>query len=348
MKTININKEYSISNTSKTFIVAEMSGNHNQNFDIAVKTIKAMKDAGADAVKLQTYTPDTLTINCSNEYFKIKGTLWSGKTLYDLYSIAYTPWDWQPKLKKIAEDLGLVFFSTPFDKSSVDFLEKMNVLLYKVASFEANDIQLLQYIASKKKPIIVSTGMSTLSEIQDVIEICEKEKNSNLVLLKCTSAYPAPFKDINLKTIPNMIETFNVPVGISDHTYGITVPISAVALGAKVVEKHFILDKSLGGPDSEFSLEPKDFGLMVKSIREAEESLGCVNYKISECQEKSRQFMRSLFVVKDVKKGEKFSSDNVRSIRPGFGLSPKFIDDVIGRVSKSDIKKGTPFSWKLV
>lgn len=331
---------------NKTFIVAELSGNHNHDFNIAVKTLKAMKEAGADAVKLQTYTADTLTIDCNNKYFQIKGgTLWDGKTLYELYKEAYTPWDWHPKLQKVAKELGLIFFSTPFDRSAVDFLEKLNVPVYKVASFEANDTPLIKYIASQKKPIIISTGMSTLDEIKDAISACKSKNNDKVVLLKCTSAYPAPFNEANLLTIPDMMRKFKTIIGMSDHTYGVSVPIGAVTLGAKVIEKHFILDRRLGGPDSEFSLEPQEFKTMVKSIREIEEAMGKVTYKLSPKILKSRRFQRSLFVVRDVKRGEKLTKFNIRSIRPGFGMSPKYIDVVIGKKVKKNIKRGTPLTW---
>jgi len=331
--------------SNKVFIIAELSANHNQNFDLAVKTIKAMKEAGADAVKLQTYTPNTITIDCDNEYFQIKEGLWRGKTLYQLYQEAYTPWEWQPKLKKIAEDLGLICFSSAFDKTSVDFLEKMNVPAYKVASFEITDIPLIEYIASKGKPVIISTGIATLSDIEEAVNACKRMGNDQIALLKCTSAYPAPIEDANLLTIPNMKETFGTIVGLSDHTLGSSVAIASVALGAKLVEKHFILDRNLGGPDSAFSMEPEEFKQMVKSIREVEKALGKVTYDLTEKQKKSRELSRSLFVVKDIKKGEVFTEDNVRSIRPGYGLHPKYYYEVLGKRVKYNIPKGTPLSF---
>lgn len=341
------NKE--ISDSSPVFIVAELSANHNQKYEIAEQTIIAMKEAGADAVKVQTYTPDTITIDCDNEYFKIhKGTLWDGKTLYQLYQEAYTPWEWQPKLMKLANDLGLEFFSSPFDYTAVDFLEKMNVPAYKVASFEITDVNLIDYIAKKGKPIIISTGISELEDIQDAINVCMKNNNQQIALLKCTSAYPAPLDEANLKTIPDMKEKFNCVVGLSDHTIGISVPIAAVSLGAKIIEKHFILDRKLGGPDSEFSLEPDEFKQMVQSIREVEKAFGKVNYELSAKVKKSREFARSLFVVEDIKKGEKFTENNVRSIRPANGLHPKYLNQIIGKVAKYDIKKGTPISWEMI
>lgn len=347
-------KKIKIGNTNlgkgeKVFIIAELSGNHNHDFNVAVKSLMAMKEAGADAVKLQTYTADTLTINCNNKYFRIKGgTLWDGKTLYELYKEAYTPWDWHPKLQKVAKELGLIFFSTPFDRTAVDFLEKLNVPAFKVASFETNDTPLIEYIASKKKPVIISTGMSTFDEIKDAIKACKNQYNNKIALLKCTSAYPTLFNDVNLKTIPDMEKKFKTMIGLSDHTLGISVPTSAVALGVKIIEKHFILDRKLGGPDAEFSLEPQEFKAMIKSIREVEEAMGKVTYKLSQQILKSRKFQRSLFAVEDITKGEILTEKNVRSIRPGFGLSPKYFYDIIGKIAKRNIKKGIPLSWKLI
>ncbi|MFN8577359.1 MAG: pseudaminic acid synthase [Candidatus Sericytochromatia bacterium] len=334
---------------SNVFIIAELSANHNQDFDLALKTIRAMKDSGADAVKLQTYTPDTITINCNNDYFKIKqGTIWDGGTLYDLYKKAYTPWEWQPKLKEYAENLGLICFSSPFDKKAVDFLEKINVPAYKIASFEITDIPLIEYVASKGKTIIISTGIAEYDDIKLAIETCKKAGNSKIILLKCTSSYPAPLEDINLLTIKDMKDNFDCIIGLSDHTLGIEVPIASVALGAKVIEKHFILDKKLGGPDSEFSLEPNEFKIMVESIRNVEKSLGKVKYELSEKLKKSREFSRSLFIVEDIKKDEYFTEENIRSIRPGFGLEPRFYNDIIGKKAKVNILRGTPLDWSLI
>ncbi|HQF37153.1 MAG TPA: pseudaminic acid synthase [Candidatus Dojkabacteria bacterium] len=341
-------KYENILNYEKVFIIAELSANHNQNFDLAVKTIKAMKEAGADAVKLQTYTPNTITIDCDKKYFQIKEGLWKGKTLYQLYQEAYTPWEWQPKLKKLAEDLGMVCFSSAFDKTAVDFLEKMNVPAYKVASFEITDIPLIEYVASKGKPVIMSTGIATLSDIEEAVNACKRMVNDQIILLKCTSAYPAPIEEANLLTIPNMKETFGTVVGLSDHTLGSSVAIASVALGAKVIEKHFILDRKLGGPDAAFSMEPDEFKQMVKSIREVEEALGKVTYDLTDKQKKSRTFSRSLFVVKDMKKGEVFTEENVRSIRPGYGLETKYLKEVLGKRAKRDIEKDTPLSWEMV
>lgn len=342
-------KDRFIGEEHPVFIVAELSANHNQNFDIAVRTIKAMKEAGADAVKLQTYTPDTITIDCNNEYFQIKqGTLWDGKTLYQLYQEAYTPWEWQPKLKEIAEEMGMICFSTPFDNTAVDFLEEMKVTAYKVASFEITDIPLIEYIASKGKPVIMSTGIATFSDIEEAVAACRNAGNNQIALLKCTSAYPAPFEEMNLKTISNLAETFKTITGVSDHTLGITASITATALGAKIIEKHFILDRKLGGPDAEFSLQPEEFKTMVNSVKEVEKALGKVSYELTEKTKKSREFSRSLFVVKDIKIGEELTKENIKSIRPAYGLHPRHLKDVLGKKAKINIKKGTPLDWRLL
>lgn len=332
-----------------TYIVAEMSANHNQDFDQAVRILHAAKEAGADAVKLQTYTPDTLTIRSDNEYFRIgKGTLWDGKTLYELYSEAYMPWEWQPKLKEIADELGITLFSTAFDSSAVDFLEEMGMPVHKVASFEIVDIPLIEKMARTGKPLIISTGMATLEEIEEAVQAARNAGVTQIALLKCTSAYPAPPEEMNLCTIPHLAEAFGVPVGLSDHTLGIEVPIAAVALGACIVEKHFTLSRDIPGPDSAFSLEPHEFKAMVEAIRKVEKALGRVHYGPEEHEAKSRVFRRSLFVVKDVKAGEEFTEENVRSIRPGYGLPPKFLKDVLGRRAACDIKRGTPLDWSLI
>ena len=332
----------------KVLIIAELSANHTQDFAIAVKTIRAAKEAGADAIKLQTYTPDTMTINCDNEYFRIKGTIWEGKNLYQLYGEAYTPWEWHPELKKIAEDLGLVFFSTPFDFSAVDFLEELNVPIYKVASFELVDLPLLRKIASTGKPVIMSTGMATLAEIDEAVRTLEEGGAGEIALLKCTSAYPAPYEEMNLRTIPHLAQAFNLPVGISDHSPGIAVPVASVALGARIIEKHFILSRDLPSPDAAFSLEPDEFKAMVEAVRATEKALGKISYDLTEKQKESRVFRRSLFVVKDMKAGEEFTEENVRSIRPGYGLHTRYLEDVLGRKAKKDIKKGTPLKWELI
>ena len=334
---------------SPTFIIAELSANHMNDFDIAIKTIEAMADAGADAVKFQTFSPDTITINCDNEYFQIKqGTVWDGQVLYELYEDAYMPWDWQPKLKEIAEDLGLIVFSSPFDKTSVDFLEDMDVPAYKIASFEITDIPLIEYVASKGKPIIISTGIATLEDIELAIKTCHDVGNNQISLLKCTSSYPAPLDEINLKTIPDMINKFDLVIGLSDHTLGDEVSIAAVALGAKIVEKHFILDRNMGGPDSDFSMEPQEFKQMVDSIRNVEKALGMINYTLSEKSKVNREFSRSLFVVENIKKGDVINENNVRSVRPNFGLHTKYLKDILGKKINQDLEKGTPFKLDYV
>jgi pseudaminic acid synthase len=331
------------------YIIAELSANHNQDFNQAVKLIHAAKNAGADAVKIQTYTPDTMTLDCDNEYFAIgKGTIWEGKNLYDLYAEAYTPWEWQPDLKKIANDLDMCFFSTPFDSSSVDFLESMDVPAYKVASFEIVDIPLIQKIAQTGKPVILSTGMASLAEIEEAVHIILKEGNDQIALLKCTSAYPALPESMNLKTIPHLAEAFHVPVGLSDHTLGITASVVAVALGACIIEKHFTLSRSVTGPDSAFSLEPGEFKAMVDAIHQTKKSLGRVEYEGTELEKASKVFRRSLFVVKDMKKGEFFSRENIRSIRPGYGLPPKNVEIILGRKASRDIIRGTPLTWGII
>ncbi len=341
--------ERDIGEGSPAFIIAELSANHNQKFDLAVETIKAAKEAGADAIKLQTYTPDTITIDCDNEYFQIKqGTLWDGKTLYQLYREAFTPWEWQPKLKKFAEDLGLLCFSSPFDNTAVDFLEQIAVPAYKVASFEITDIQLIEHIASKGKPVIISTGVAALCDIEEAINACKRMGNTQIALLKCTSAYPAPLEEMNLRTIPNLAETFNAVVGLSDHTLSISVPAASVALGASILEKHFILDRKSGGPDAAFSMEPEEFKAMVNAVRDVEKALGTVSYTLSDKTMKSREFSRSLFVIKDMKTGEVLTGENVKSIRPGIGLQPKHLNDILGRKISKDVKKGTPLNWFLI
>jgi pseudaminic acid synthase len=330
------------------YIVAEMSANHGQDFDRAVRIIEAAKAAGADAIKLQTYSADTLTIDCDSEYFRIRGTIWEGRNLYDLYREASSPWEWQPRLKDMANDLGMDLFSTPFDSTSVDFLEDIAVPCYKVASFEVVDLPLLKKIAATQKPIIMSTGMASLSEIEEAILAIKAVGNDQLALLKCTSAYPAPPEEMNLRTIPHLAEAFHVPVGLSDHTLGVGVSVAAVALGACIIEKHFTLSRSIPGPDSAFSLEPHEFKAMVEAVREAEKALGNVNYEISETEAASRAFRRSLFVVQDMRAGDVFTEESVRSIRPAAGLPPKHLPDVLGRRAARDIPRGTPLAWSLL
>ncbi len=331
-----------------TYIVAEMSANHGRDFNQAVKIIKAAKEAGADAIKLQTYTPDTITIDCNNEYFRIKGTLWKGRTLYNLYGEAYTPWDWQPKLKKVADDLGIDFFSTPFDETAVDFLEPINIPAYKIASFENVDLPLLRKIAKTGKPIIMSTGLATLAEIDEAVYNIREAGGTELALLKCTSAYPAPPEEMNLHTMAHLSEAFSVPVGLSDHTLGITVPVAAVALGACIIEKHLTLSRDISGPDSAFSLEPHEFKAMVEAVRTAGKALGIVSYDITEAQKESSIFRRSLFVVKDIQRGEIFTKENVRSIRPGNGLHTRHLEDILGKKAKKTLERGTPLTWDLI
>jgi N-acetylneuraminate synthase len=338
--------ERQVGDGAPVYVVAEMSANHNQDFDQAVRLIKAMKESEADAVKLQTYTPDTLTIDCDNKYFRIgQGTIWEGRNLYDLYGEAYTPWEWQPKLKVVADDLGIDLFSTPFDHTAVDFLEEMGVGAYKIASFEVVDLPLIRRIARTGKPIIMSTGMATLDEIDEAVQAARDAGATQIALLKCTSAYPAPPEEMNLRTIPHLAEVFHVPVGLSDHTLGIAVPVAAAALGACIVEKHFTLSRSTPGPDSAFSLEPHEFKSMVRAVRAAEAALGTIYYGVGKQEENSRVFRRSLFVIRDIRAGEVFSEHNVRSIRPGYGLLPRHLGDILGRRAACDIAPGTPLEW---
>ncbi|GAA0434758.1 pseudaminic acid synthase [Lentibacillus halophilus] len=335
--------------SKQALIIAELSANHGNDINVAKETIKAAKESGANAIKLQTYTPDTITIDCKNDYFKIQSeTIWDDNYLYDLYKEAYMPWEWHEELMNYAKELGLICFSSPFDKSAVDFLEDLNVPAYKVASFEITDIPLIEYIASQGKPVIISTGIATLGEIDDAVQACRRMNNEQIILLKCTSAYPAKIEDANLLTMQNLKETFNVEIGLSDHTFGATVPIISVSLGAKIIEKHFILDKSIGGPDSSFSLDKDEFKVLVDSVRDAEKALGNVDYELDEKKMKSRELSRSLFVVEDVEKGETLTESNVRSIRPGHGMKPKYIDSVIGKKAKDDISRGKPLTWDIV
>ena len=330
------------------YIVAEMSANHAQNFEQALEIIEAAKEAGADAVKLQTYTPNTMTINARNEYFKVKETIWKGKNLYDLYSEAQTPWEWHSKLKEHATKLGLDFFSTAFDPTAVDFLEKLKIPAYKIASFELVDLPLLRRVAVTGKPIIMSTGMASLAEIDEAVNTIKASGGNQIALLKCTSAYPAPPEEVNLRTIPHLKKTFGVPVGISDHTFGFEVAVAGVTLGACIVEKHLTLSRKNEGPDSFFSTEPEEFKKMVRAIRRVEKALGCVQYQPTAKEEFSKAFRRSLFVVKDMEIGEVFKEKNVRCIRPGYGLHTRHLEDVLGRKAKKDIQKGTPLVWDLI
>jgi pseudaminic acid synthase len=331
------------------YIIAELSANHGHSFERALKVIRAAKDAGADAIKLQTYTADTLTIDCRRPEFMVgKGTLWEGKNLHDLYAEAHTPWEWQPELKKEAESLGLHCFSTPFDDTAVDFLEGMNVPAHKIASFELVDTELLKKVAATGKPVIMSTGMASFEEIDEAVQILRANGCRQLALLKCTSAYPSLPEEMNLRTIPHMVESFGLPVGLSDHTLGTAVPAAGVALGACIIEKHLTLRRGDGGPDSAFSLEPEEFREMVDAVRVAEKALGKVSYEIGSKEEASRIFRRSLFVVRDMKAGERFTRENVRSIRPGHGLAVKEIGGVLGARVAKDTERGTPLNWNLL
>lgn len=331
------------------YIVAEMSANHGQSFEQAVRLLREAKAAGADAIKLQTYTPDTITIDCDNDYFQVKkGTLWEGRTLYNLYREAYTPWEWQPKLKQIAGELGLDFFSTPFDNTAVDFLEALAVPAFKIASFELVDLPLIRRVAQTGRPMILSTGMATLAEIDEAVRTAREAGAVQIALLKCNSAYPAPPREMNLRSIPHLAQAFNVVVGLSDHTLSPAVPAVAVALGAQIVEKHLTLSRAAGGPDSAFSLEPEEFNAMAEAIRVAEQALGDVCYDATEHELASRVFRRSLFVVNDMKAGESFTSEAVRAIRPAHGLHTRHLEEILGRKAAQDIKRGTPLSWRLV
>lgn len=324
-----------------TFIIAELSANHNGDLNIAIESVKAAKRAGANAIKLQTYTPDTITLKCSKKDFTINSnTIWDGRNLYDLYQEAYTPWEWHESIFKAAREEGLTCFSSPFDFSAVDFLEDLSVPAYKIASFEITDIPLIEYTASKGKPIIISTGVASLEDIELALSACRKVNNNQIALLKCTSSYPAPLEEANLKMIQEFKERFKVEVGLSDHTLGTTAPIVAVAFGARIIEKHFILDKNLGGPDSSFSLDEKEFKTMVLAVREAEKSIGKVSFQLTPKQISGRDFCRSLYVCKDLNKGEVITSEHIKSVRPGFGLHPSKLNDAIGSIACKNFKYG--------
>jgi pseudaminic acid synthase len=329
-----------LTNSKGVFIIAELSANHNGRLETAIETIRVAKRTGADAIKLQTYTADTITIDSDREDFIIKSTIWGGKNLHKLYQEAYTPWEWHEELFRVAREEGLICFSSPFDKTAVDLLESLNTPAYKIASFEITDIPLIEYVASKGKPVIISTGIAGLDDIELAVETCRKVGNDQIILLKCTSSYPAPIEDANLAMIPDMAKRFGVITGLSDHTLGITVPVAATVLGARVIEKHFILDRSIGGPDASFSLDEAEFTAMVKAVREAEEATGKVDYTVTEKMQQSRQFARSLYVAEDIKAGEVFTEKNMRSIRPGYGLHPKYYNEVLGKRAKVDLGKG--------
>jgi len=330
------------------YIIAELSANHNGNLQNALDTIKAAKEIGANCIKLQTYTADTMTLNCKKDDFLItQGTLWDGQYLYDLYKEAYTPWEWHKELFAYAREIGIDIFSSPFDKTAVDFLEQFEPSAYKIASFEITDYELIRYTASKGRPVIISTGIATIDEIQDAVDICRKEGNNDIILLKCTSAYPAALEDANLLTIPNLAKTFGVVSGFSDHTLGTTAPVVATTLGAKVIEKHFILDKAIGGADADFSLDKQEFAEMIQAVRDAEKLLGKVDYSMTEKKKKSRQFSRSLYVAEDIKEGELITEKNVRSVRPGYGLHPKYLNDILGKKAVVTLEKGISFKMEM-
>lgn len=335
-------------NKLKVVVIAEISANHGQNFNRATAMLRKAKECGADAVKFQTYTPDTLTIDVDNNYFRIKHPEWGGQTLYQLYKKAYTPWNWFRKLKKVADDEGIVFFSTAFDKTAVDLLEEIGVPLHKIASFELVDLSLIEYMAKTKKPMILSTGMATLPEIREAVSAAKKAGAKDIALLRCVSSYPANPKEMNLKTIPDMQKRFKVPVGLSDHTLGIGTSIAAVSLGAKIIEKHFTLSRNIKTPDSFFSIEPQELKTLVENVRIIEKALGKIHYGPTEKEEKSRMFRRSLFVVRDIKKGEVFTEDNIKSIRPARGMKPKYLNKVLGKRARKNIKIGTPMNWELL
>lgn len=333
----------------KTFIIAELSANHGNDINIAMETIKAAKRAGADAIKLQTYTPDTITLDCNKDDFIMsQGTIWDGQTLYNLYKGAYTPWEWHGQLFKTAEEEGLICFSSPFDFTAVDLLEELETPAYKIASFEITDIPLIEYAASKGKPMIISIGIADDNDIELAIEACHNKGNNQIVLLKTSSQYPAKLDDANIRMIPDLAEKFNVIPGLSDHTKGFLVPVIATSLGAKVIEKHFILNKSINSPDSTFSLDEAEFTEMVEAVRNTEKALGTINYSLTEKAKKSREFSRSLYVVEDIKKGEELTLKNIRSIRPGYGMHPKYLNQIIGKEAKNDIEKGTALDFILL
>ena len=347
MKTIKI-KDKIIGEGYPTYIIAEMSANHAGSIKNAKEIIRKVKECGADCVKIQTYTPDTLTIDCDNEYFSINKGTWKGENLYSLYEKAFTPWEWQVELMAEAENCGLDFFSTPFDKTAVDYLESINVEFYKIASFELIDLPLIEYVASKGKPLIMSTGMGNFNEIREAVDVVRCQGNEKLALLKCSSAYPAVTSDMNLKTIQHMQDSFNVPVGLSDHSMGSIGAVVAVAMGASIIEKHFCLSREIENPDASFSMEPAEFKTMVDDIRMAEKAVGIVSYDVTEKEQESRVFRKSVFAVKDITKGGIFTTENIRIIRPGYGLRPKYYKEVINKYASQDIERGTPIQFELV
>lgn len=337
-----------INNTSEVFIIAELSANHNGSLETAIETIKAAKRAGADCIKLQTYTADTMTIDSKKTDFTIEGTIWNGKNLYELYKGAYTPWEWHETLFKTAANEGLICFSSPFDRAAVDLLEKLNAPAYKIASFEITDIPLIEYVASKGKPVIISTGIAEEEDIQLALDACRRMGNNTVAVLKCTSSYPAPIEEANLCMVRDLSNRFGVISGLSDHTIGSAAPVIATCFGAKIIEKHFILDRSVGGADASFSMNENEFTEMVNAVREAEKAIGVVNYQLTKKQRKGRDFCRSIYVVKDIKSGEVLTEQNIRSIRPGFGMHPKFYKDVLGKVVNKDLEKGEPLTTEMI
>jgi len=333
---------FKIDSKSPVFIIAELSANHNGSLETALETVRAAKRAGADCIKLQTYTADTITLDSDKEDFVIKGTIWDGRKLHSLYQEAYTPWEWHAEIYKAAKEEGLICFSSPFDKTAVDLLESLDSPAYKIASFEITDIPLIEYVASKGKPIIISTGIAEKEDIELALDACRRMGNNDIALLKCTSSYPAPIEEANMIMVKDLAERYNVISGLSDHTMGSTVPIVATVYGAKIIEKHFILDRAIGGPDASFSMNEEEFKQMVKSVREAEKASGVVDYTLTEKQAKGRDFSRSLYIAEDIKAGEVFTEKNLRSVRPGFGLHPKYFNELLGKKSKTDLEKGTP------
>lgn len=341
--------KFTIDSNSKVFIIAELSANHNGSIEVAIETIKAAKRAGADCIKLQTYRADTITLDSKNEDFLIKGgSIWDGKNLFELYQEAYTPWEWHEKLFEVAREEGLISFSSPFDPTSVALLESLNVPAYKIASFEITDIPLIELVASKGKPVIISTGIATIADIELAIDACHRMGNHDIALLKCTSSYPAPIEEANMIMVKDLAERFGVIAGLSDHTMGSTVPIVATCFGAKIIEKHFILDHSIGGPDASFSMDEAEFTQMVKAIRETESAIGFVDYELTEKQLHGKDYCRSLYVSEDIKEGEVFSDLNVRSVRPGFGLHPKHYKDILGKKAIKNLEKGDRFSLDFI
>jgi pseudaminic acid synthase len=339
---------YTIDKDSPVFIIAELSANHNGSLETALQSIKSIKRAGADCVKLQTYTADTLTLNSEKDDFMIKGTLWEGRKLYDLYKEAYTPWEWHARLFEAAADEGLICFSSPFDFSAVDFLESLNAPAYKIASFEITDIPLIEYVASKGKPVIISTGIATEEDIELALDACQRMGNDQIALLKCTSSYPAPVEEANMVMIKDMADKYRVIAGLSDHTMGSTVPLVATCFGAKIIEKHFIMDRSIGGPDASFSMTEAEFSDMVKAVREAEKAIGKVDYRPTGKMKKGRDFSRSLYIAKDVVEGEYFTKENLRSVRPGFGLHPRYYYQVLGKKAKMNLSMGSALQWEHI